>query len=129
MMVQSMRLQTIRVDFPLRIHERRDEVENLGLDEQGRRMLKLQIDEELAFTWHVDLTNHRIPFVQMQMAGPPAITFSAEYGMFHLVEGGVLVAFHEKTWSGPTQTSEFTATDFELNPRNLETMLRMPADI
>jgi outer membrane biogenesis lipoprotein LolB len=128
-MVQSMRLQTIRVDFPLRLHDRRDEVEDLGLDDQGRRMLKLQIDAELAFTWHVDLSNYRIPFVQMQMAGPPAFTFSAEYGMFHRVEGGVLVAFHEKTWSGSTQTSEFTATDFELNPPNLKTMLRMPADI
>ena len=123
-----MRLQTLRLDFPLRLHQQRREVQNLGADDGGRIRLRLQIDEELAVVWHVDPATFRIPRVSLEMEGPPAMQFSAEYDLFHFVQG-VLVAFREKTYSGDVQTSEFQATDFEVDPARLETMLRLPSDI
>jgi hypothetical protein len=127
-MVQSMRLQTLRLDFPVALSSRRREVQDMGIDDAGRRQLRLQIDGELAMIWHVDLGTKRVPKVTMQMVGPPAMTFSAEYEALHFVEG-VLVAFRERTFSGTVQTSEFQATDFEINPPGLETMLQVPPEI
>jgi hypothetical protein len=127
-MLQSMRLQTLRLDFPVALSERRDEVQDMGIDDMGRRQLRLQVDGELAMIWHVDPATRRVPKVTMQMVGPPAMTFSAEYEALHQVDG-VLVAFREKTYSGTVQTSEFQATDFEINPPGLETMLQVPPEI
>jgi hypothetical protein len=127
-LIQSMRLQTLRLDFPLRLHERRAEVEDLGEDADGRTMLRLQVDELLNITWHVDPLSFRIPRVSLEMVGPPAMKFSAEYSLFHMISG-VLVAFHEVTYAGGTKTAEFRATDFELNPSALSTQLQVPSEI
>jgi hypothetical protein len=48
--VQAMRLQTLRLDFPLCMNERRREVENLGPDTAGRTRLRLQVDDLLHIT-------------------------------------------------------------------------------
>jgi hypothetical protein len=126
--VQAMRLQTLRLDFPLRLDEHRSEVENLGRDAAGRSKLRLQVDELLHITWHVDRTSYRVSKVSLEMAGPPAMTFSAEYSQFHMISG-VLVAFHERTFAGDTQTAEFQTTDFELDPPALSIQLVVPGEI
>jgi len=59
----------------------------------------------------------------MRMPGPPAMEFAADYNLFHEIDG-VLIAFKEVTFVGDTVTSEFQMTDFEWNPKALDTNLQ-----
>jgi hypothetical protein len=117
--LQAMRLQTARLDLPLRLLERLSDVQWRGSDDLGRQVLRLPLDDELYIDYQIDPGTHRIVKVTMWMPGPPAMEFAAEYGLFHMIDG-VLVAFHEVTYAGASATSEFQTTEFEWSPSEQE---------
>ena len=121
--LQAMRLQTARLDPPIRLLERLEEVKRLEDDAQGRILLRIPIGPDLLLDSHVDPTTYRITKMTMWMPGPPAMEFSAEYDQFHEI-AGVLIAFRELTYAGNTVTSRFQVTDFEWNPEGLSTTLK-----
>lgn len=121
--LQAMRLQTARLDPPLRLLEYRDEIQWRGADAMGRTILRIPIEPDLYIDYHIDPETYRITRMTMGMPGPPAMEFAADYDLFHEIDG-VLVAFKEVTFAGTTVTSEFQVTDFEWNPDDLETNLQ-----
>ena len=123
MKLQAMRLQTARLDTPLRLLEHRDEIESRGQDAEGRAVLRVPIDASLYIDYHVDLKTYHITHVTMGMAGPPSMEFAADYNEFHEIDG-LLIAFKEVTYAGGTVTSVFQTTEFQWNPKNLDSELR-----
>lgn len=121
--LQSMRLQTARLDPPLRLLEQREQAAWRGTDPEGRAVLRIPIDTGLHIDYHVDPKTHHVTRMTMGMAGPPAMDFAADYDQFHEVDG-VLVPFREITYAGGTVTSEFLVTRFEWNPKDLDSNLR-----
>jgi len=121
--LQAMRLQTARLDLPLRLLDHRNEIEWRGKDDDGRTVLRLPIGKGLNIDYHVDMKTYRITRIVMGMAGPPPMDFAADYDEFHKV-GGVLVPFKEITYAGDTVTSEYKTTRFEWNPPNLDAELK-----
>ena len=110
--LQAMRLQTARLDVPVRLLERLSDVEWRDPDDRQRHVLRLPIAADLHIDYHIDSASSRIVRVTMWMVGPPEMEFAAEYGMFHEIEG-VLIPFHEVTYAGSSATSEFQVTEFE----------------
>jgi len=123
MKLQAMRLQTARLDTPLRLLEHRDEVEMRDTDPEGRTVLRVPIDTGLYIDYHVDHKTYRITRVTTGMTGPPAMEFAADYDQFRTVDG-VLIAFKEVTYAGGTETSVFQITGLEWNPKHLDGDLR-----
>ncbi len=121
--LQAMRLQTTRLDTPLRLLEQKDEVEWRGKDPEGRPVLRLPIDTGLYIDYHVDPETWHITHVTMGMAGPPSMEFSADYDDFREIDD-VLIPFKEVTYAGGTVTSVYQMTDFEWNPKDLDSDLR-----
>jgi hypothetical protein len=121
--LQAMRLQTARLDTPLRLLEREHDVERRDADGEGRIVLRLSLDTDLYVDYHIDPKTHRIMRISMWMSGPPEMQFVADYEQFHEIDG-VLIAFREVTFAGPTLTSRFQATYFEWNPEDLDSTLR-----
>ncbi|HEX6790397.1 MAG TPA: hypothetical protein VF247_03725 [Candidatus Krumholzibacteria bacterium] len=114
----AMRLQTARLDLPLRLLEHQGEIEPRGTDPQGRTVLRIPIDASLRIDYHVDPATWRITRVTTGMAQPP-LEFVADYEQFHAVDG-VLVPFREVTYAGGTLTAKFQLTEFVWNPKDLE---------
>lgn len=121
--LQAMRLQTARLDLPLRLLEQQGEIEWRGKDHDGRAVLRLPIDKDLSVDYYVDTKTYRITRIVMTMSGPPAMDFSADYDDFKKVDG-VLVPFKEITYAGNTVTSEYHTTAFEWNPVHLDAELQ-----
>ncbi len=121
--LQAMRLQTARLDLPLRLLEERDAIVWRGKDGEGRAVLRIPIDTGLHIDYHVDLTTYRITRMTMGMEGPPAMEFAADYDQFREIDG-VLVPFKEITYAGSTVTSTCQMIDFEWNPDGLEVKLQ-----
>jgi hypothetical protein len=121
--LQAMRLQTARLDTPLRLLDRADEVERRDPDGQGRIVLRLSIGSSMYVDYHVNPDTYRIERISMWMPGPPEMIFSADYDMFHEIDG-VLIHFREITFAGDTETSRFQVTEFEWNPDDLDSILR-----
>ena len=121
--LQAMRLQTARLDLPLRLLEQRDAIVWRGKDAEGRAVLRIPIDTGLHIDYHVDLTTYRITRMTMGMEGPPAMEFAADYDQFREI-GGVLVPFKEITYAGSTVTSTCQMIDFEWNPDDLDVKLQ-----
>jgi hypothetical protein len=121
--LQAMRLQTARLDTPLRLLDHEEEVELRDPDGEGRTVLRLPIDSSLYIDYHIHPDTYRIERMSMWMPGPPEMVFAADYTQFHQIEG-VLIAFQELTYAGGTKTSRFQVTDFEWNPDDLDTTLR-----
>ena len=119
MKLQAMRLQTVRLDLPLRLVEQSDKIESREPDENGRIVLRLPIDEGLYIDYHIDPKTWLITHAT---TGMPAMEFSADYDDFQKVNG-VLVPYHEVVFAGTTMTSKFQVTSFEWDPKNLETQL------
>ena len=119
MKLQAMRLQTVRLDLPLRLVEQSDKIESREPDENGRIVLRLPIDEGLYIDYHIDPKTWLITHAT---TGMPAMEFSADYADFQKVNG-VLVPYHEVVFAGTTMTSKFQVTSFEWDPKNLETQL------
>ena len=122
----AMRLQTARLDLPLRLLEHRDEIEGRGADAEGRSVLRIPIDATLHIDYHVDPETWRITRVTTGMSHP-SLEFVADYDQFRTVDG-VLVPFREVTYAGGTLTSKLQLTDFQWNPKDLEQRLRPAAD-
>lgn len=123
MKLQAMRLQTARLDTPLRLLDHKDEIEMRDADPEGRTVLRVPIDTGLYIDYHVDLKTYQITRVTTGMTGPPAMEFAADYDQFRKIDG-VLIAFKEVTYAGGTETSVFQITRFEWNPKNLDGDLR-----
>jgi hypothetical protein len=121
--LQAMRLQTARLDSPLRLLEREDEVELRDADGEGRIVVRLPLDSGLFVDYHIEKRSHHISRITMWMSGPPGMQFAADYDQFHEIDG-VLTAFREITFAGSTVTSRFQVTDFEWNPKDLDSTLR-----
>lgn len=119
----AMRLQTARLDLPLRLLEQRAGVERRGADTAGRAVLRIPIDTGLYMDYHVDPKDHRITRMTTGMTGPPAMEFITDYSEFHEVDG-VWIPFREITYAGNTRISEILVTDFDWNPEGLESALR-----
>ncbi|MDH4036196.1 MAG: hypothetical protein OEX18_00070 [Candidatus Krumholzibacteria bacterium] len=126
MKLQAMRLQTARLDTPLRLLEQKDEVEWRDTDTDGRAVLRVPIDTGLYINYHVDPDTWHITHVTMGMAGPPSMEFSADYDDFREIDG-VLIPFKEVTYAGGTVTSVYQMTAFEWNPKDLEDELSVGA--
>jgi len=122
MKLQAMRLQTARLDIPLRLLEQKDHVEAHGTDSADRIVLRLPIDSALYIEYHVDPKTYYITQVTTGMTSPP-MQFDADYSEFQKV-GGVLVPFHEVTYAGGTMTSKYQMTKFEWNPKDLDAQLK-----
>jgi hypothetical protein len=122
MKLQAMRLQSARLDLPLRLLEQRDKIEARDADDKGRIVLRLPIDDTLYLEYHIDPGTWLITRVVTGMT-TPAMEFSADYDDFHKV-GDVLVPHHEVTFAGATQTSKFQITSFEWDPKDLEASLK-----
>lgn len=120
--LQAMRLQTARLDPPLRLLERLDEVDRRAPDGEGRIVLRLPIDSDMYIDYHIDPKTHRVERMSMWMPGPPEMVFAADYEQFHEIEG-VLIPFREMTYAGSTVTSRFQVTEFEWNPKGLDSAL------
>jgi hypothetical protein len=123
MKLQAMRLQTARLDTPLRLLEHQNEIESLENDHDGRAVLRVPIDAGLYIDYHIHLRTHQITRVTTGMTGPPAMEFAADYDQFQKVDG-VLVPFKEVTYAGGTITSQFQLNTLEWNPKNLDRDLR-----
>jgi hypothetical protein len=121
--LQAMRLQTARLDLPLRLLEQQDAIEQRGMDPQGRAVLRIPIDTGLHIDYHVDLKTWLITRMTMGMTGPPSMEFAADYEQFRKVDG-VLVPFKEITYAGDTATSTYQVIEFEWNPANLDDALK-----
>lgn len=122
MKLQAMRLQTVRLDLPLRLLEQRDKIESREPDENGRIVLRLPIDDGLYIDYHVDPKTWLIMHATTGMTNPP-MEFSADYDDFRKVSG-VLVPYQEITFAGTTMTSKFQITSFEWDPKDLESHLQ-----
>jgi hypothetical protein len=122
MKLQAMRLQTARLDIPLRLLELHDKVEARGNDSSDRIVLRLPVDSALYIEYHVDPKTYYITKVTTGMTSPE-MQFDADYSEFQKV-GGVLVPFHEVTYAGGTMTSKYQMTKFEWNPKDLESHLK-----
>ena len=125
MKLMAMRLQSARLDLPLRLVEQRDKIETRKPDDQGRIVLRLPIDDTLYIDYHIDPKTWLITHVVTGMT-QPAMEFSADYDEFKKV-GDVLVPYHEVTFAGTTQTSKFQMTSFEWDPKDLEASLKHDA--
>jgi hypothetical protein len=121
--LQAMRLQTVRLDTPLRLLEHQNEIESLENDNEGRAVLRIPIDTGLYIDYHIHLKTHQITRVTTGMTGPPAMEFATDYDQFQKVDG-VLVPFKEVTYAGGMVTSRFQVTKFEWNPKTLDQDLR-----
>jgi hypothetical protein len=121
MKLQAMRLQSARLDLPLRLLENLDKIEARDADDTGRIVLRLPIDDALYIDYHIDPKTWLITRVVTGMTAP-AMEFSADYAGFKKVDG-VLVPYHEVTFAGTTQTSKFQMTSFEWDPKDLEASL------
>ena len=120
-----MRLQTVRLDLPLRLREHERELILLEDDEEGRPVLRLDVDEGLHMEYHVDPGTHRILSVMMIMDGPPNLVFQADYADFRLVDG-VLFPHSEETWASGTMTSFVRIDSISINPAGLEGRVAEP---
>jgi hypothetical protein len=121
MKLQAMRLQTVRLDLPLRLLEQRDKIEAREPDENGRIVLRLPVDNGLYIDYHIDPKTWLITHATTGMSNP-AMEFSADYDDFRKVSG-VLVPYQELTFAGSTMTSKFKMTSFEWDPKDLESHL------
>jgi hypothetical protein len=122
MKLQAMRLQTVRLDLPLRLLEQKDKLESRAPDENGRIVLRLPVDDGLYIDYHVDPKTWLIMHATTGMTSP-AMEFYADYDDFRKVNG-VLVPYHETTFAGTTQTSKFELVSFEWDPKDLDTQLK-----
>jgi hypothetical protein len=92
--LQSMRLQTGRLDLPLRLAEQESSLTVNDPDEKGRTVLRLPLEGGLTLDYHIDPESHRIERMVMSMPGPPAMSFEADLSEFHFVDG-VLFPYRE----------------------------------
>jgi len=121
--LQAMRLQTARLDTPIRLQEHQAEIELRGTDDAGRTVLRLPLDTGLYVDYHIDRETDHIVRVTTGMSGPPSIEFIADYDDFRKVDG-VLVPFKEVTYAGDTITSKYQVIRFEWNPKDLDRNVR-----
>jgi hypothetical protein len=124
--LHAMRLQTARLDTPLRLLEQSGELVQRDDDASGRAVVRLAISAELYIDYHIDPKTSRITRVTTGMTSPHRMEFICDYDEFHEV-GGVLVPFHEVSYAGTTVISKFVVTGFEWNPESLERHLRPAA--
>ena len=120
----AMRMQTARLDIPLRLLEHKDKIESRGTDPDDRIVLRVPVDAELYIDYHIDPKTYHIT---RMVAGKPGwpMEFSADYDQFQMV-GGVLVPYRETTYAGHTKTSTYQTTGFTWNPKDLDANLRVP---
>ncbi len=123
--VWSMRLQTARFDLPLRLLEHEADLVLLAPDEEGRQVLRHELDEGLRMDYHIDPESHFVVKVTMGMDGPPAMEFEADYGGYREV-AGVMLPHREVTRTGGTVTSKVVIDSFVINPPELADMLLPP---
>lgn len=122
MKAQAMRLQTVRLDTPLRLLEHQGEIEARAADAKGRTVLRVPIDTGLYIDYHIDPKSGRIMHTTTGMADPP-MEFGTDYDDFKKVDG-VLVPFGEVTYAGEMLTSKLKIKHFEWNPKDLEARLK-----
>jgi hypothetical protein len=123
MKLQAMRLQTARLDLPLRLLEHEAEIESRGTDPEGRVVLRIPIDSDLHIDYHIDTKTYHVTHIT---TGMPAMEFAADYDQFNVVDG-VLIPYREVTFAGGTMTSKFQMTGVEWNPKDLESHLQVKA--
>ncbi len=113
--LQSMELQTARLDLPLRLAEHESSLVVVKPDEDGRTVVRLAMDGGLALDYHIDPGSHRIERMVMSMPGPPPMSFEADLSEFRFVDG-VLFPYREDTRAGDTKTAVTRYKKLELNP-------------
>ncbi len=113
--LQSMRLQTVRLDLPIRLSEHESELSFQPDDDQGRRVLRLPLEGGLTVDYHVDPGSGHIEHTTMTMPGPPSISFESELSDFRYVHG-VLFPYREDTAAGGTKTAVMRFESVDLNP-------------
>lgn len=122
MKLMAMRLQSVRLDVPLRLLEQEDQITQLESDSDGRIVLRLTIEEGLHIDYHVDPKTYRITRAVTAMEAPQPMEFAADYDKFKKVDG-ILVAMKETTYAGETLTSKLELKQFDWNPKDLEAHL------
>jgi len=124
--IWPMRLQTVRLDLPIRLLEHETELELLQKDTENRPVLRLTIGDGLHMEYHINPENHRIVTMMMVMDGPPAMVFQADYSEFKMVEG-VLFPHREVTLARGTVTSYIQIKSIVINPENLDKRVAIPS--
>lgn len=122
MKLMAMRLQSVRLDVPLRLLEQEDKIAQLEPDGDGRIVLRLAIEEGLHIDYHIDPKSLRIMRAVTAMEAPQPMEFAADYDKFKKVDG-ILVAMKETTYAGETLTSKLELKRFDWNPKDLEAHL------
>lgn len=122
MKLMAMRLQSVRLDIPLRLLEQGDQIALQESDSDGRIVLRLTIEEGLHIDYHVDPKSFRITRAVTAMEAPQPMEFVADYDKFKKVDG-ILVAMKETTYAGETLTSRLELERFDWNPKDLEAHL------
>lgn len=122
MKLMAMRLQSVRLDVPLRLLEQADKIAELEPDGDGRIVLRLAIEEGLHIDYHIDPKSFRITRAVTAMEAPQPMEFAADYDTFKKVDG-ILVAMKETTYAGETLTSRLELKRFDWNPKDLEAHL------
>lgn len=122
MKLMAMRLQSVRLDVPLRLLEQADKITELEPDGDGRIVLRLAIEEGLHIDYHIDPKSFRITRAVTAMEAPQPMEFAADYDKFKKVDG-ILVAMKETTYAGETLTSRLELKRFDWNPKDLEAHL------
>lgn len=114
--VDSMRLQTARLDLPARLDEMRSILVLMESDERGRQVVRAFLDEGLTVDYHVDENTYRIEQVTMNLTGEDMdLSFRVELAEFRWVDG-VLFPFKETIWAEGERTSEVRFRDVQVNP-------------
>jgi outer membrane lipoprotein-sorting protein len=122
MKLMAMRLQSVRLDVPLRLVEQADKIALQEPDQDGRIVLRLAIEDGLHIDYHVDPRSYRIMRAVTAMEAPQPMEFAADYDGFKKVDG-ILVAMKETTYAGETLTSKLELKSFDWNPKDLEARL------
>ncbi len=122
MKLMAMRLQSVRLDVPLRLLEQQANIQAMEADAVGRIVLRLTIEEGLHIDYHIDPNSFRITRAVTAMEAPQPMEFAADYDKFKKVDG-ILVAMKETTYAGETLTSKLELRRFDWNPKDLDTHL------
>jgi outer membrane lipoprotein-sorting protein len=113
--LESLQLQTARLDLPLRLAEMESSLVRLDPDEKGRTVLRLPLGDGMLLDYHVNPKDHRIERASMRLSGPVPMELAADLSEFRWVHG-VLFPFREDTYAGGVKTAIVRFRSVKTNP-------------
>lgn len=123
--LQSMLLQTARLDLPFRLMEQESLLVMLEPDGEERHVLRLDLGAGMLLDCHIREKSHRIEKVSVRLEGASPMVLEAELNEFRFVHG-VLFPFREDTFAGGRKTAITRFRNVELNPSVPPELLGLP---